>query len=71
MYGLSEHGYEPGIARDVIHKILKTRGPLSPEEIISEVSKQRFFKPNTVVINLQNKNFFERLPNGSFKVREA
>ena len=71
MYGLKEHGYEPGIVRDVIHRILKKHGPLSPEEIIQKVNEQRFFKPNTVVINLQNKGFFERLPNGNYRVQEA
>ncbi len=71
MYGLKEHGYEPGIARDVIHKILKKHGPLSPEEIIQKVNEQRFFKPNTIIINLQNKSFFERLPDGNYRVQEA
>ncbi len=71
MYGLKEHGYEPGVAREVIHRILKQNGPLSPEEIVAKVNEQRFFKPNTVIINLQNKSFFERLPDGSYKVREA
>ncbi len=71
MYGLKEHGYEPGIARDVIHKILKKHGPLSPEEIISKVNEQRFYKPNTIIINLQNKSFFERLSDGNYRVQEA
>ncbi len=71
MYGLKEHGYEPGIARDVIHKILKKHGPLSSEEIIQKVNEQRFFKPNTVIINLQNKSFFERLPDGNYRVQQA
>ena len=29
MYGLQERGYEPGIAREVIAKVLKEKGPLT------------------------------------------
>jgi hypothetical protein len=71
MYGLKEQGYEPGIAREVIAKVLKEKGPLKPEDVVTHVTKQRFFKPNTIVINLQNKNLFERLSDGRYRVREA
>jgi len=71
VYALREHGYEPGIAREVIQKILRQIGPLKPNDVITYVAKQRFFKPNTVLINLQNKNFFERLPDGRYRVRES
>lgn len=71
IYGLREHGYEPGIAREVIAKILKEKGPMSAKDIVSHVTKQRFFKSNTVVINLQNKDLFEHLPDGRYRVRES
>jgi hypothetical protein len=71
MYGLREDGYEPGIAREVIAKVLKEKGPLAPREVVTHVTKQRMFKPNTIVINLQNKSLFERLPDGRYRVREA
>ncbi len=71
MYALREHGYEPGIAREVIQKVLREAGPLKPNDVVAHVAKQRFFKPNTVLINLQNKSFFERLPDGRYRVREA
>lgn len=71
IYGLREHGYEPGTAREVIAKVLKTRGPLAPTDVVTHVNKQRFFKPNTILINLQNRSFFERLPDGRYRVREA
>ncbi len=70
-YGLAEHGYEPGVAREVIHRILKRHSSLSPDEIVVKVNEQRLFKPNTIFINLQNKTLFERLPNGNYRVREA
>jgi len=71
IYALKESGYEPGIAREVIQKILKSSGPLKVPEVVSAVQKQRLFKENTIVINLQNKNHFERLPDGRYRVRES
>jgi len=71
MYALSEHGYEPGTAREVIHRTLKKQGALRPKDVITAIAKERFFKPNTILVNLQNKRFFERLPDGTYRVREA
>ena len=71
MYGLREHGYEPGTAREVIKKVLKNEGPLTPPQVVDAVNKQRFFKTNTILINLQNRSFFERMSDGRYRVREA
>jgi len=70
-YALKEHGYEPGIAREVIQKILKKHGPLRVDDVVAQMSKQRLFKQNTILINLQNKSYFERLSDGRYRVREA
>lgn len=71
MYGLKEHGYEPGTAREVIAKVLKTKGPMKATDVVSSVNSQRFFKENTILINLQNKTTFERLSDGRYRLREA
>jgi hypothetical protein len=71
MYGLRELGYEPGTAREVIARVLKTQGPLAPTEVVAKVNEQRFFKPNTVLINLQNRSFFERTADGRYRVRQS
>ena len=71
IYGLQEHGYEPGTAREVIHRILKKTGALQPKNVILAVQKERFFKPNTILVNLQNKSFFERLSDGTYRVRTS
>jgi len=71
LYGLQENGYQPGTAREVIANVLKKHGALGAPDVVAHVSKQRFFKPNTVLINLQNKNFFERLPDGKYRIRES
>lgn len=71
IYGLSESGFQPGTAREVIHRILKNNGPLKPREVILAVQKERFLKPNTVLVNLQNKQYFQRNEDGTYGVREA
>lgn len=71
IYGLREHGFEPGTAREAIASVLKKKGPLTPDAVVAKVNESHFFKPNTILINLQNKNFFERTKEGMYKVREA
>jgi hypothetical protein len=71
MYGLKEHGYVPGTAREVIARVLKTKGPLASGDVVSHVNRQRFFKPNTILINLQNRAYFERMNDGRYRAREA
>lgn len=69
VYGLSENGYRPGTAREVIQRILKENGPMRTKELVNTVQKERFFKPNTVLVNLQNKKFFTRQPNGTYIIK--
>jgi hypothetical protein len=71
IYGLAEHGYTVGTAKEVIAKILKKEGPMTFEKLVSAVQKDRFFKPNTILANLQNRDFFERLNDKSYRVRES
>lgn len=71
MYGLSEQGYERGTAREVIQKILKKNGPMRSKEIVTALQKERFFKYNTILVNLQNRSFFERKQDGTYQVKES
>lgn len=57
LYALKEWGYEPGVVRDVITGILKREGPLSREEIIERVKRERYVKDATIAVNLQNPMF--------------
>jgi len=60
-YALAEWGYFPGQVKDVILKILIDKGrPMTKEEILEEVKKQRLVKENTIFLNLSNKEYFER-----------
>jgi len=72
LYALREWGYEPGLVKDIILKILKrVKKPLSKEEILKEVLKQRLVKENTVLLNLQDRNIFLKDEKGRYKIREA
>lgn len=72
VYALSEWGYSPGQVRDVILKVLKeTKKPLTKEEILERVLKQRLVKENTVLLNLSNKKYFLRNLKGKYWVKEA
>lgn len=71
IYALKEWGYEPGTARETIIKLLKEEGPMKPRDIILAVQKNKFFKTNTILVNLQNKKYFERLEDGTYRVKEA
>lgn len=72
IYALKDWGYEPGQVKDVISKTLKEEGkPLTRQEILERVLRQRLVKENTVFLNLANKNYFSRDTQGKYWVREA
>lgn len=68
MYALAEWGYKAGIAREVIRDILKREGPLSKEEVIKRVNKERYFKNNTILVNLVNPKYFKKNKSGLYAV---
>ena len=65
LYALKEWGYEPGIVRDVIKGILQREGPLSRDEIVERVKRERYVKDATIAVNLQNSSF-TRMPDGTY-----
>jgi hypothetical protein len=68
IYALTEWGYRPGITREIIEAVLKKQGPLSKDEIMEKVLKERQVKPNTVLVNLKNPKFFKQDKQGRFSV---
>lgn len=66
MYALREWGYATGVVRDVIRNILRENGPLTRDEIVEKVLKERHVKPGTVVVNLQNQKYFKRGKDGRY-----
>lgn len=70
LYALTEWGYSAGVVKDVLRDILQEHGPLSREEIIDKVRKERYVKDNTIVVNLQDTSLFKRLSNGMYTIAE-
>lgn len=70
LYALTEWGYTAGVVKDVVQEILRNEGPLSREEIIDKVRKERYVKDNTILVNLQDVNLFKRLSNGTYTLAE-
>jgi hypothetical protein len=68
LYALAEWGYSPGIVRDVIKSVIEKNGPLSKEDVITKVMKERYVKENTVAVNLQNPKYFKRDKDGKYSV---
>lgn len=60
IYALSEWGYKTGVVRDVIKELLKKNGPMSKEDIVEQVMKERYLKKNTILVNLQNSKYFKK-----------
>jgi len=71
-YALNEWGYEPGTIKDVILKVLqKNTAPQDKEEIVKEVLTQRLVAKNTVLMNLNNKKYFDKDSEGKYFIRKT
>ncbi|MEK7120901.1 MAG: sigma factor-like helix-turn-helix DNA-binding protein, partial [Patescibacteria group bacterium] len=68
LYALSEWGYKTGIVKEVIKEILKKDGPLFKDEIIDKVLKERYVKPNTILVNLQDSKYFKKEKDGKYNI---
>lgn len=66
LYALKEWGYSTGVVRDVISEILEKNGPLTRDEIVDKVMKERYVKENTIVVNLQNPKYFSKDDKGCY-----
>lgn len=61
LYGLREWGFEEGTVKEIIIKVFKEKKrPLSREEILEEVGRQRLVKANTILLNLKDRKYFQK-----------
>ncbi|MBI3255895.1 MAG: hypothetical protein HYZ63_02895 [Candidatus Andersenbacteria bacterium] len=71
LYGLKEWGYVTGTVADVLETILqKATAPMSREELIEEVLKQRMVKKNTILLSLQNPKRFTRVDKNRYELKQ-
>lgn len=72
IYALSSWGYKRGTVSDIIASILKEAGePLTREEIVKRVLRARKVKETTVLLNLQNKQLFEKVDRDMYTIAPA
>ncbi len=71
LYALREWGYMSGVVKDVIKNILEKNGPLTKEEIIDKVMKERYVKENTIMVNLQNQKNFKKTKDGKYDIADS
>lgn len=70
IYALTEWGYKSGVVRDVIKDLLKKNGPMTKEDIVDQVMKERYLKKNTILVNLQNGKYFKKNKSGLYTAVE-
>lgn len=68
LYALAEWGYMSGVVKDVIKKIIEKEGPLTKDEVVKRVLKERYVKENTIMVNLQNPKYFKKDSTGRYHV---
>jgi len=61
LYALKEWGYRQGTVADIIEDLLRKKSPLTKQEIITGVLKQRHVKKGTISLNLQKNPQFVRV----------
>lgn len=70
LYSLKEWGYKNGTVSDVIEDILKNSPTsLTKEQILEKVLEQRIVKKATIILSLMDKNRFERVESGKYKIK--
>lgn len=68
LYALKEWGYNDGTVADVIELLLKKKSPMSKQEIIEGVLRQRQVKKGTISLNLQKNPHFVRVGRAVYKL---
>lgn len=71
LYGLKEWGYIAGTVADVLESILtKAAKPMSKQELVEEVLKQRMVKKNTILLSLQNTSRFTKAEKDLYTIKK-
>jgi len=71
LYALKEWGYKKGTVADIIEDLLRKKNPMTKQEIIQGVLKQRQVKKGTISLNLQKNAQFVRVGRAVYSLDEA
>lgn len=71
LYALKEFGYKKGTVSEVIEDLLRKKSPLTKQEIMVGVLKQRHVKKGTISLNLQKNPQFIRVGRAVYSLDES
>ena len=72
IYALNTWGYKKGTVAEVVQQILAENGePMTKEEIIKAVLRDRQVKETTILLALQNRKVFKRLDRDRYTLAET
>lgn len=71
LYALKEWGYRPGTVADIIEDLLRKKSPLTKQEIMNGVLKQRHVKKGTISLSLQKNAQFMRVGRALYSFDES
>jgi hypothetical protein len=70
VYALKDWGYAAGTVADIVERVLREAGrPLSKDEVIAGVQKQRSANPSTIYLALINKDKFCKNEDGRYGLK--
>ncbi len=70
IYALAEWGYTPGTVAEIIAGVLREEQPLHKDEIVRRVLMKRQVKTTTIILNLQEKDQFQRTAKATYKLKD-
>lgn len=71
LYALKEWGYRKGTVSEVIENLLRKKSPMTKQEIIQAVLKERHVKKGTISLNLQKNPNFVRVGRAVYAIKES
>ncbi len=72
IYALKEWGYRTGVVADILVETLKAAAhPMTRDELVEAVLKQRLVKRNTIHLALTNRKRFQKHPDGTYSLVQA
>jgi hypothetical protein len=72
MYALKEWGYTPGTVKDVLIKIMEEANqPIEKDTLVEKVLAQHIVAKNTVLMNLNDKDYFLKDDKGKYILRKT
>lgn len=67
IYALKKWGFQKGVVAEIIVAVLReASSPLSRDEIVSRVMKQRLVKKNTIIVGLANRKLFKKTEDNKY-----